>query len=104
MKKSQPSNFLVHATQPYLCENCGQSVLGGRYNNHCPSCLWSKHLDEDTPGDRASECKGLMEPIGVVQKKGKWRILHQCVNCHKQSVVDSAPDDNFDLIIELSHN
>lgn len=95
-------NFFVHETEEYSCGNCGESVIGGRYNNHCPHCLWSKHLDEKIPGDRASECKALMEPVGVVQKGGAWRIIHHCTVCNKYGVVDSVPEDNFDLIVELS--
>ena len=84
------------------CGRCGKTVAGGRYNNHCPHCLWSKHLDDKVPGDRASECQALMEPVGVTQKKGTWRIVHQCTGCQKYTVVDTAAEDNLDLIIELS--
>lgn len=95
-------NFLVPETEPYLCEKCGEPVIGGRYNNHCPNCLWSKHVDDKVPGDRASTCQGLMKPVGIEKKKGKIRIHHECTTCHKLGVVDSTPVDNIDLIIELS--
>ncbi|MBI2309403.1 RNHCP domain-containing protein [Candidatus Collierbacteria bacterium] len=95
-------NFIVPKTEKYTCSHCGKIIIGGRYNNHCPHCLWSKHLDDQIPGDRASKCKSLMEPSGVVQKNGKWRIVHQCLSCKKDTVVDSSPEDNSDLIIELS--
>lgn len=77
-------------------------VAGGRYNNHCPSCLWSKHVDKEIPGDRASDCGGMMTPIGVLQKHGKWRIIQECTKCAKTFVVDSTEGDNFELIIQLS--
>jgi len=95
-------NFLVPEQEVYTCENCGQSVQGGRYNNHCPTCLTSKHVDDKIPGDRASSCGGLMRPIGVLQKNGHFRIQQECVSCHKIGVVDAAPADNRDLIIQLS--
>ena len=98
---NQKTNFLVPEKEKYTCEHCGRVVEGGRYNNHCPHCLWSKHLDEELPGDRASKCRALMEPIGVTQKKGEWRIIHKCTRCYKYTVVDSAPKDDFDLIIQL---
>jgi hypothetical protein len=96
------TNFIVPEKEEYTCGHCGENVIGGRYNNHCPHCLWSMHLDDKVPGDRASKCKSLMEPVGVLQKKGVWRIVQQCTGCNKYTVVDSAPEDNFDLVIKLS--
>ncbi len=95
-------NFLVLEEELYTCEHCGEKVVGGRYNNHCPVCLWSKHVDGEIPGDRMSDCKGMMTPVGVIQKHGTWRIIQECVKCSKTFVVDSSGDDNFDLIIKLS--
>ncbi len=68
----------------FQCEHCGFTVLplnNGSFRNHCPSCLYSKHLDI-LPGDRASHCKGLMKPIGVdySSKKG-YQLIHQCTKC-----------------------
>jgi len=96
------TNFIVPEKSEYNCGYCGKTVAGGRYNNHCPHCLWSKHLDDKIPGDRASECQELIEPIGVTQKRDTWRIVHQCAGCKKRTVVNSAAADNLDLIIELS--
>ena len=76
--------------------------MGGRYFDHCPRCLWSKHVDDQIPGDRASTCHGLMEPIGVIQKHGTWRIIERCLKGDKTFIVDSLPEDNQDLIISLS--
>ncbi len=70
----------VKKKEDFVCEVCGQKVRGSGFTNHCPKCLWSKHVDLD-PGDRKATCKGLMEPIGVEQKKGEWRILHKCIEC-----------------------
>lgn len=95
-------NFFVPDKEPYTCEHCGASVMGGRYNNHCPNCLWSKHVDDKIPGDRASECNGLMKPVGVTQERGKWRIIQECVSCGHTFKVDRHPEDNFEVIISLS--
>ncbi len=70
----------------FQCENCYQTVVpltNGSYRNHCPFCLYSKHLDEH-PGDRASKCKGLMLPMQLDYsgKKG-YQIIHQCMKCGK---------------------
>jgi len=42
--------------------------FGYTARDHCPYCLYSKHLDI-FPGDRKNECKGLMKPIGYMKKK-----------------------------------
>jgi hypothetical protein len=58
----------------FICENCGFEVTKhpeGSARNHCPNCLYSKHLDQDFPGDRASDCGGIMQPVGIDHKKNK---------------------------------
>jgi len=59
-------------------------------------------VDELIPGDRAARCQGLMEPVGVIQKNGKWRIIHKCVVCGKRTVMDTATTDNMEVITELA--
>lgn len=52
------------------------------------------HVDEE-PGDRAADCGGIMEPIGVwVHKNGEWAVLHRCRMCGKISSNRVAADDN----------
>ena len=60
-----------------------KAVTNGSYRNHCPFCLYSKHLD-NTPGDSNSLCKGLMKPLDLEysNKKG-YQIIHQCLQCNK---------------------
>lgn len=70
----------------FQCEHCGANVkplTNGSYRNHCPYCLYSKHMD-NTPGDRASKCRGLMAPIGLEYsgKKG-YQLIHECKSCGK---------------------
>ena len=64
----------------FVCRHCGREVLpltGGSYRNHCPFCLYSLHVDI-IPGDRASECGGLMEPVGIIHNSGKgWQIVSE---------------------------
>lgn len=95
-------NFLVPKKEKFVCLNCGQKIAGGGYVNHCPYCLWSKHVDQEVPGDRQSDCQGTMKPIGVIKKGERWRIVHQCQLCGKKTVTDTKKEDNFDLIIKLS--
>jgi len=87
--------------EDFVCQKCGREVEGNGYTDHCPSCLWSKHVDVN-PGDRKSGCGGLMEPIGVKIRSNKYVIYYRCAKCGFRYQVKSAPDDNFDEIIKLS--
>ncbi len=66
--------------EDFLCEHCGTYVKGDGYTNHCPVCLWSKHVDVN-PGDRAAACKGLMEPVRLEGASPRYRIVHRCIIC-----------------------
>lgn len=94
----------------FVCEHCGEDVPptdGATPRNHCPFCLWCKHVDIN-PGDRANECKGLMKPIGIYTHARKaYVILHQCEKCGariKAKTIrnDKNASDDFDLILQLS--
>lgn len=87
--------------EDFTCEKCGFLVHGSGYTNHCPKCLFSKHVDVN-PGDRQAACQGLMEPIGVETKGGKYVILHRCVSCGLEKRNKAAKYDNSDTIIKLS--
>ena len=89
--------------ETFICENCGMEVSKLSYTarDHCPYCLYSKHVDI-MPGDRANNCLGLLEPIGIEKFKKTFKIIYKCEKCnqtHKNIVCD---DDNMDLIIKLS--
>lgn len=86
--------------EDFVCENCDAQVTGNGFTNHCPSCLWSKHVDIN-PGDRQAECQGLMEPVGVVQKKGEYVITHRCLKCGMERVNKSARNDSFDALLAI---
>jgi len=89
----------------FICRHCQKSVSphASSERNHCPFCLYSCHRDLDQPGDRLSLCQGLMKPdrIEYSGKKG-FIIVHRCEKCGKESKNQTAPDDNWDKIIELS--
>jgi len=85
----------------FICENCGAEVIGNGYTDHCPKCLWGKHVDVN-PGDRAADCGGSMEPVGVSYKKKEIRIEYQCQECGHQFTVKMAKNDNMDATVELS--
>ena len=65
--------------EDFVCANCGAKIKGNGYTNHCPACLWSKHVDIN-PGDRASVCGGLMKPIDIELKKGKYVLLYSFIS------------------------
>ncbi|MGD0977057.1 MAG: RNHCP domain-containing protein [Minisyncoccia bacterium] len=80
---------------------CVFTVLGNGYTNHCPQCLWSKHVDIN-PSDRQAICQGFMEPVGIELKSGEYTILHRCVSCGFEKRNKTSKDDNFDVILRLS--
>lgn len=87
----------------FTCENCGKQVAKLNYTarDHCPFCLYSKHVDIN-PGDRENSCKGLLKPIGIEKFKDTYKILYKCEKCHQNHKNIMANDDNMDLIIEIS--
>ncbi len=87
--------------EDFVCEHCGKQVSGSGYTNHCPYCLWSKHVDVN-PGDRDASCQGLMEPVGVEVEGGAYRIIHRCTRCGLEKRNKTAVDDDFDVLIELA--
>lgn len=87
--------------EDFICKKCKTKVKGNGYTNHCPYCLWSRHVDKELPGDRASECLGLMEPIGIDLKNGKYSIFHRCVKCGKLSKNKIEENDNFEAVLRL---
>jgi ribosome small subunit-dependent GTPase A len=92
--------------ESFVCRACGAPVApegaGTEHRNHCPKCLCSVHLD-NTPGDRASLCGGVMDPIGVwVKKNGEWAIIHRCRDCGKITSNRIAADDNQLLLMSIA--
>lgn len=98
--------FIV-INESFICSHCGENnpKLNSSCRNHCRKCLYSKHVDKSSPGDRKSDCKSLMVPVSVEHngKKG-WMIYHKCLKCGKIIPNKTAGDDDFDKIIALSQN
>jgi hypothetical protein len=89
--------------EDFTCAHCGLKVKGSGYTNHCPKCLWSKHVDIN-PGDRAEACGGLMEPVGIELKADEYILTHQCQKCGVKKKNKTAPEDNFEAIINLAQS
>ncbi len=92
----------------FPCKKCGffvtanPGVSGVQNRNHCPCCLWSRHMDLFKPGDRLSACKALMRPIGLTVKRngkkygngiGELMLVHECNFCNAVSINRVAADD-----------
>ena len=86
--------------EDFDCEHCGAAVRGDGYTNHCPRCLWSKHVDV-APGDRAADCGALMAPIGVLFEAGRHVLLHECAGCGYRRRNRSAPGDSREALAAL---
>lgn len=94
-------------SRSFKCGHCGVAVSndapGTTHRNHCPSCLWSRHLDRNAPGDRDAKCSGGMEPIAVtVRGKGRWVLIHRCTDCGRLRLNKTAGDDNTFALLRLA--
>lgn len=82
--------------------DANSGVFGTRHRNHCPFCLWSRHVDQQ-PGDRASGCRAAMEPIGIdVRNDGEWAIIHRCTGCNTLRTNRIAGDDQELSLLQLA--
>ena len=86
--------------EAFVCEKCGEHVAGNGYTDHCPACLWSKHVDI-FPGDRNATCGGMMEPVEQEMTNRGHDIVYRCMRCHYEHRNKVAHDDNQDLIAFL---
>ena len=87
----------------FICESCGKEVepLGYTSRDHCPHCLYSKHVDIN-PGDRENTCKGLLKPICIEKYKDTYKIIYKCEKCKQEHKNIIAKDDDMESIINIS--
>lgn len=101
----------------FKCVHCHHYVsvddmLSGVVNrNHCPYCLWSRHLDLKKAGDRLSACKAGMQPVGLTFKRsrnkyatrrsGELMLIHRCSECGKLALNRIAADDDPGQVLEV---
>jgi rubrerythrin len=86
--------------EDFICGHCGAQVTGDGYTNHCPVCLYSKHVDIH-PGDRAATCQGLMAPVEYLLKNGEEKLLHRCLVCGYEKLNRLDKADNRDLLLKI---
>jgi hypothetical protein len=97
-----------HESDGFTCINCKLQVpgqaWGTKHRNHCPACLYSRHVDE-SPGDRASPCKAPMMPISIEvrggARDGEWAVIHRCVACGELKTNRIAGDDSERALLAL---
>lgn len=86
--------------EDFVCENCGEYVMGNGYTDHCPKCLFSRHIDIN-PGDRQGKCGGMMKPVFIETKSGRYVINYECLKCGYEYKVKAAKNDNFESLLKL---
>jgi len=106
-------------TEGFRCARCGAFVIrdplhsGVVNRNHCPYCLWSRHVDWQRAGDRMSACKGKMRPVGLALKRernkyaadsGELMLIHACEECGQVSANRVAADDCAEEILAVFEN
>ena len=106
-KTFEKGYYKTHACRDtFTCKVCGRLCTpenaGSDHRNHCPNCLSSLHVDIE-PGDRESDCGGIMEPVAVwVRRGGEWAIIHRCKRCGALSSNRVAADDNPMKLMSLA--
>ncbi len=96
-----PGKKFQRRIEDFTCGHCGAHVKGDGYTNHCPRCLWSKHVDV-APGDRAAECGGMMKPVALEGSTGKYRIIHRCEKCGVTRPVSLAENDDMQAVLGIA--
>ncbi len=112
--RSGLAEVLYPSDAGFRCLHCRQDVSSAAVmshvnnRNHCPHCLWSRHLDLNKAGDRLAACKEKMRPIGLTFKcrpkkyareaGGELMVIHLCIECGQVSINRIAADDDVATI------
>jgi hypothetical protein len=110
-KKREKEWKREHDAGGFRCSHCKEwviinSFMGTINRNHCPACLWSKHVDEQK-GGREAVCHAGMRPIGLTFKhegrfkQGELMLIHECAGCSKLSINRIARDDGNEGILAV---
>ena len=90
--------------EDFICEVCDEIIKGNGYTNHCTNCFYSKHVDIN-PGDRKSDCGGLMELISYENHIIKGIVLyHKCMICSYTKSNKISSNDNIDNLFKMFEN
>jgi len=99
MKQPESKRF-ARKMENFTCEKCGAKVVGSGYTDHCPKCLWGKHVDVN-PGDRLSECMGLLQPMRTEHNRNGFIIEYRCEKCRTKKNFSAAENDDKELLFKL---
>ena len=90
--------------EDFVCEHCGAKIKGDGFTNHCPVCLWSKHVDL-SPGDREASCQGMMEPVRIEKgnREREYILVHRCVKCGYEKRNKTNDNDDFDELLKVTN-
>ncbi len=97
----------IRRDEGFVCAHCGHEVapLGRTARDHCPKCLRSLHVDV-VPGDRASTCGGLMDPVGAEIRGGEVAVRYRCRKCgatHRvRAAVGDEDGDDWEALVKTS--
>ncbi|MDO8552689.1 MAG: RNHCP domain-containing protein [bacterium] len=89
--------------EDFTCEHCGEKIIGDGYTNHCPHCLWSKHVDVN-PGDRGSACGGMMKPVRIEGTVAAYFIIHKCIKCGVERRNIFGKKDSIEAMLDIAKN
>jgi len=107
-----PDKLYKVINERFICNHCGQEVLPTEHDgprNHCPFCLYSKHVDIN-PGDRKNPCGGMLKPVEVeISGRKGYIIVYKCEKCgertrSKAALKSTVQPDDFDKIVGLSQH
>lgn len=87
--------------EDFTCLHCGMEVRGTGYTNHCPQCLWSRHVDI-YPGDRAATCHALMEPVATLSEGGDLVVVQRCTGCGQLWRNKVSAQDDREAVLMLA--
>lgn len=94
------SRHFQRRVEDFVCVRCGTAVRGNGFTNHCPACLWSRHVDIH-PGDRAAGCGGWMAPVAIETARDGHMLTHRCTRCGHEKRNRIADSDSENQILAL---
>lgn len=111
LARIRPSEQMFKCVQCHQYVSCAPLASGVQNRNHCPACLWSRHLDWLEAGDRLSGCRAAMEPVGLTTKRsknkyarqrdGELMLIHRCTGCTAIVINRISADDSAAAILEI---
>ncbi len=93
----------IKINESFACSVCGEEnpPVEATCRDHCRKCLCSVHVDVN-PGDRAADCGGILQPVGVVMQGAELRaVQYKCEKCGYEHQNKIALDDDRERLFEV---